>query len=69
MSHWLNDYMQFGLTGYHQGEKGASSQTCGVSMQLFAIGRALSSSWSAPSRWEGVAERWLRRMEASVSTA
>lgn len=27
VSHWLNDYMQFGLTGYHQGEKGASSQT------------------------------------------
>lgn len=27
MSHWLNDYMQFGLTGYRKGEKGASSQT------------------------------------------
>jgi outer membrane protein OmpA-like peptidoglycan-associated protein len=26
-SHWVNDYFQFGLTGYHQGEKGSTNQT------------------------------------------
>lgn len=27
VSHWVNDYLQFGLTGYHQGERSSSSQT------------------------------------------
>ena len=27
LSHWVNDYFQFGLTGYHQGEKGGNNQT------------------------------------------
>jgi outer membrane protein OmpA-like peptidoglycan-associated protein len=27
ISHWVNDYLQFGLTGYQQGDKGGSGQT------------------------------------------